>query len=65
LVVLIPTLFYLPVLILRHNIGGIANATFPEIRVLALVIGIIVTMFIDATIYTAVTTFYLLKKEHY
>lgn len=64
LIILVPTLFYLPVLILRHNIGGIANATFPEVRVVALVIGIIVTMFIDATIYTAITTFYLLRKEH-
>ena len=64
MIILVPTLFYLPVLVLRHNIAGIANVTFPEVRVLALVIGIIVTMFIDATIYTAITTFYLLKKEH-
>ncbi|OGX38588.1 MAG: hypothetical protein A3C36_05790 [Omnitrophica WOR_2 bacterium RIFCSPHIGHO2_02_FULL_52_10] len=64
LIILVPTLFYLPVLILRHNISGIASVTVPEVRVVALVIGIIVTMFIDATIYTAITTFYLLKKEH-
>jgi len=63
-VVLIPTLFYLPVVLLRSNINTIANATFPEIRVLALVVSIFVTMFIDVTIYTAITSFYLLKKEH-
>jgi len=64
IVVLIPTLFYLPILFLRSNINGLANATIPEIRVLALVISVLVTMFIDVTIYTAVTSFYLLKKEH-
>ena len=61
--VLIPTLFYLPVLLLRSNISGIAEVTIPEIRLLALIISVIVTMFIDVTIYTAITSFYLLKKE--
>ena len=64
LVILVPSLFYVPVLILRNNIGPIAESMFPEIRAIAMVIGVIVTMFIDATVYTAITTFYLLKKEH-
>ena len=63
-VVLIPTLFYLPVLLLRSNISGIADVTIPEVRLLALIISVLVTMFIDVTIYTAITSFYLLKKEH-
>jgi len=63
-VVLIPTLFYLPVLLLRSNINIVASATFPEVRVLALIVSVVVTMFIDVTIYTAITSFYLMKKEH-
>lgn len=63
-VILVPTLFYLPVLLLRSNISGLADATIPEARVLALIISVAVTMFIDVTIYTAITSFYLLKKEH-
>jgi len=63
-VVLIPTLFYLPVLLLRSNIGGLAQVGFPEIRFIVLMVSVLVAMIIDATIYTAVTSFYLLKKEH-
>lgn len=63
-IALIPTLFYLPIIFLRSNLGGIAQTTFPEVRVLVLVLSVVVTMFIDATIYTAYTTYYLLKKEY-
>lgn len=63
LVAMIPTLFYLPVLLIRNNINGLADALFPEVRIIVLMVSIIVTMFIDATIYTAMTLFYLLKKE--
>ena len=63
LTVLIPTLFYLPVLLLRHNIDNIEQVSFPEVRILVLVLSVIVTMFIDVTIYTAITTCFLLKKD--
>jgi hypothetical protein len=63
LLVLIPTIFYLPILMLRNNIAMIVQTTFPEARALIYVVSIFVTMFIDATVYTAVTTYYLLKKE--
>jgi len=62
-IVLIPTLFYLPVFLLRTNMGQIAGATFPEMRVVALAVSVLVTMFIDVTVYTAITTYYLLKRE--
>jgi len=55
-VVLVPTLFYLPVLLLRNNISGLVDVTVPEVRVLVLVASVIVTMFIDAAIYTAITS---------
>lgn len=61
--VTVPTVCYFPVLLLRSNIAGIAQTTFPEARVLVLMVGVFVTMFIDATVYTAITTYYLLKKE--
>jgi hypothetical protein len=62
--VLIPTLFYLPVLLVRSNVDAIAQTTFPEIRVVALTGSILVTTFIDAVIYTSLTTYYLLRSEH-
>lgn len=62
--VALPTVFYVPVLLLRSNIAAIAQTTFPEIRVLVLLASIVVTIFIDATVYTAITMYYLLKKEH-
>ncbi|MBN1870058.1 MAG: hypothetical protein JW847_05745 [Candidatus Omnitrophica bacterium] len=61
--VVAPVLLYVPVLMLRGNAAGIAQATFPEAGALILAAGILVTMFIDAMIYTAITMFYLLKKE--
>ncbi|MCK5082392.1 MAG: hypothetical protein KAR31_05755 [Candidatus Omnitrophica bacterium] len=61
--VVIPTAFYLPILLLRSNVNMIAQTAFPEVRVLILLASILVTMFIDATVYTAITTYYLLKKE--
>lgn len=64
ILVILPTLFYIPVLFLRGNIGMVAQTTFPEARVLVLVVSIVVTMFIDATVYTAITMYYLLKKEY-
>jgi hypothetical protein len=61
--VLFPTLLYLPVLLVRGNAGNILQATFPEMRALVLVVSVLVTMLIDATVYTSVTTYYLFQKE--
>lgn len=61
--VLIPTLLYLPVLLIRSNVDSIAQTTFPEIRAIALACSILITAFIDAAIYTSVTTCYLWKNE--
>ena len=64
MIVTLPTLLYVPVLLLRGNIAGFTQSVFPEMRVIILGISVLVTMIIDATVYTAVTTVYLLKKEH-
>ncbi|MBI5150115.1 MAG: hypothetical protein HZA28_05005 [Candidatus Omnitrophica bacterium] len=63
-IVLVPTLFYIPILLLQTNLSAVASLTFEGIRLLCLVLGIFVMALIDATVYTAVTTHYLLKKEN-
>ncbi len=62
--VLIPTLFYLPVLVLRDNMPILGNGMFPSLRGWVIVLSILVLTAIDSIIYTAVTSFYLLKQEH-
>lgn len=62
--VIIPTIFYLPMVLLRNEISEIAHNSFPEIRVVSLIVSIIIMVLIDAVIYTSVATFYLVKKEN-
>ena len=62
-VVLLPTLFYVPVLFLRNNVPLAANYRVPEMQAVLMLTGIVATLFIDAIIYTAATTYYLLMKE--
>lgn len=62
-VVLIPTLFYVPVLLLRNNTAILAESTSPGIRFFVLIFSVLVMVLIDATVYTAVTTHYLIKRE--
>lgn len=63
LAVLIPMLFYVPVMLLQGNLSSIANLTFEGIRLISPAISIIVLTLIDATVYTAITTHFLWKKE--
>jgi hypothetical protein len=63
LVVLVPTLFYLPILVARNNVEALANATLPEIQIFIIALGILVTMAIDLVVLTTVTTHYLYLKE--
>ena len=62
-VVLLPTLFYLPILVARNNIESLSNATVPEIQIFIIVLGVLVTMAIDLIILTTITTHYLFLKE--
>ncbi|MFA5087609.1 MAG: hypothetical protein WC552_01080 [Candidatus Omnitrophota bacterium] len=64
LVVLFPTLLYVPVLILRNNMPVIANTFFPGIKFLALILSVLFMVVIDGVVYTAITMFYLLKREN-
>ena len=62
-IVLIPMLFYVPILLLQGNLSSIASQTFEGVRLLSPAISIIALTLIDATVYTAITTYFLLKKE--
>ncbi len=63
LVVLIPTLFYLPVLVARNNIEALVNRTVPEIQIFIIILGILITLVIDLIVLITVTTHYLFIKE--
>jgi len=59
--VLIPTLFFVPILLLRNSFP--IDLSIPEIRLWLLILSIFIMIMIDAVVYTAVTIFYLTKKE--
>jgi hypothetical protein len=62
-IILLPTLLYVPILLLRSNINVLMDATVPDIQLWSIVLSIVVTLVIDAVVITAVTTYYLFKKE--
>ena len=61
LMVLIPSLLFVPILLLRPIV--FKNMILPEMTILFMAISAFVMIVIDAVIYTAITTFYLSKKE--
>jgi len=61
-VVLIPSLLYVLILLVRMNFSSKLPA--PEWQVGLIAVNILVLIFIDAVVYTAVTTYYLLQKEN-
>lgn len=60
----LPTLLYLPILALRNNIPFLMNAISPEIQIIAIILGLISSMFIDLLIMVSATTLYLFIKEN-
>lgn len=64
-VVLVPSILYVPVLLLRGNIIKLVNDNAsPGIEVFLIIISIFVTLVIDGLVLTATTTYYLLKREN-
>ncbi len=63
LIILIPMLCYVPVLLLQDNLSTIASGTFQEVRLLSPVISVVVMTLIDAMVYTAITIYFLFKRE--
>jgi len=62
--VLVPTLFYLPILLMHSNITSLAEMTSPEIQVVVLALNVFVTTGISIFVIAAATTYYLYKKEN-
>lgn len=60
-IVLIPSLFFIPVLLIRNLIPP--EISMPEIRLAMLVVSVLIMLAIDAVVYTAVTSLYLMKSE--
>lgn len=60
LIVLIPTLLYILILLTRGHVPF--EAEIPEMRVVSIVVSVLVMVFIDAVVYTSITTFYLIRK---
>ena len=61
--VLLPTLLYVPILLLRSNLMAPVSQIIPPFQFVILLLSVVVTIFIDATVLTATTTYYLHKKE--
>ncbi len=64
LMMLLPTLLYLPVILLKANDKIFAKLFSPEVNVAILVLDIFITVTIDALQITTLTIFYLLQKEN-
>jgi hypothetical protein len=60
-IILIPTLLYLPMLIIRTYVN--VYAWIPEANTFVLLLNIFLTAFIDAIIYSSITIYYLLVRE--
>jgi hypothetical protein len=64
IIILVPAFLYLPVLLFRNNVAIFADTILPEMHVGVIVLGIIILMIIDSITYTAITTYYFLKKNN-
>lgn len=63
-VILVPTLLYVPVLLLRNSVSATADMALPGIPLLVVILSVFVTLAIDAAVLTATTIYYLSKREH-
>ncbi len=60
--VLVPTILYLPVSLLKNNLPQLMEKTFPEITLVVLISGILIAMCIDCLVTSSVTVLFLVKK---
>ncbi|OGX26077.1 MAG: hypothetical protein A2787_03915 [Omnitrophica WOR_2 bacterium RIFCSPHIGHO2_01_FULL_48_9] len=64
LIVLIPTLFYIPILLFKTNVAFVVNTSSPELWLWAVILSIPMMALIDSVIYTALTLKYLILREN-
>lgn len=62
-VLILPAVVYLPVIVLKANKQFFGTGIFPEMSLLLIILGVVVSILIEAVQYTAITSYYLLKKE--
>jgi hypothetical protein len=60
-IVLLPSLFYLLIPLLNRILPF---SDIPDLRIVTLIFSVLVMTLIDAVVYTAITTYYLLRKEN-
>ena len=60
----LPNLLYLPVLLLKINNRIIDNFAMPDLWALMIVLTVFIMFCIDAIVYTAITSYYLLQGEN-
>jgi len=63
LLVMVPVLLYLPVMLLKQNLGQLVNKFFPEIIVIVLGAGIFITLIIDILTTACPTVIFLKEKK--
>ncbi|MBN2121235.1 MAG: hypothetical protein JW734_09320 [Candidatus Omnitrophica bacterium] len=63
LLTMIPSLLYIPVIILKQNLVGLVNKSYPEAVILVMSAGIFVTFIIDIFFTAAPTIVFLNEKE--
>ena len=63
MLVVIPALFYIPVMLLRKNLIALMNRFSPEIALIVVGLGIVVSILIDCIVTCSTTILFLNKGE--
>lgn len=63
MIVVIPTIFYLPILLIRNNIGILVYKSIPEVQIVVIALSVLATVAINMVITTSTTLLYLYKKD--
>jgi len=63
ILIIVPTLVSLPFLLLKTGLNTLIDKTLPEITLLILGLGIILTVFIDSIVTVSLALLFLLKKD--
>ncbi len=63
-IVFIPTILFLPILILRNNTGALVEKTFPEVQIAVIILSVIASTALNAYITAVTTLFYIYKREN-
>jgi hypothetical protein len=63
-IVIIPTIFYVPILLMRNNMAFLVERTSPEVQLVVIALGVTITVIINTFVLITTTTYYLYKKEN-